>query len=85
MNSYLKNFLIVAAIIMLFFLVRPMIGGVSSEQLQQQGLEYYASSTGETADNATVRNFGCHQEILIYKDGEQVMRIGYTFGRLYEI
>ncbi len=85
MNSYLKNFLIVAAIVMLFFLVRPMIGGVSSEQLQQQGLEYYASNTGETAENAVVRNFGCHQEILIYKDGEQVMRIGYTLGRLYEI
>ncbi len=85
MNSYLKNFLIVAAIVMLFFLVRPMIGGVSSEQLQQQGLEYYTSNTGETAGDAVVRNFGCHQEILIYKDGEQVMRIGYTFGRLYEI
>ena len=85
MKSYLKNFLIIAAIALLFFTARPMISGVPSEQLRQQGLEYYASATGETAEKAVVRNFGCHQEILIYKEGEQVMRIGYTFGRLYEI
>ncbi|MEW5921356.1 MAG: hypothetical protein AB1796_10525 [Bacillota bacterium] len=110
MNSSLKNYLLIAVVVLLLFnvfnnyiLARPVNGnsnsffsggsccrvggspGATSEQLQQQGLAYYASSTGETAEDAVVKNFGCHQEIFIYKDGELVMRLAYANGRLFEI
>ena len=58
---------------------------ITNESLQQQGLAYYASNTGETAEEAVVKDFGCHQEIFIYKDGELVMRLAYASGRLFEI
>ena len=58
---------------------------VTGELLQRQGLAYYATSTGDTAGEAVVEDYGCHQEIFIYKDGELVMRLAYAGGNLFEI
>ncbi len=59
--------------------------GLTRESLQEQGLAYYASRTGETAEEAIVKDFGCHQEIFIYKDGELMMRLAYAGGNFFEI
>jgi hypothetical protein len=58
---------------------------VSAEQLQQMGLEYYAARYGYTAVEAEVRDFGCHQEIYILKDGQLVLRLAYRGCELYEL
>lgn len=58
---------------------------VSPAQLRQMGLEYYAAKSGDTAVEAEVRDFGCHQEIYILKDGQLVLRLAYRGGELYEL
>ena len=55
------------------------------EQLEAQGLSYYNARSGETATAATVQDYGCHQEVYIYKDGALVMRLYHVKGRLFEI
>jgi len=58
---------------------------VSAEQLRRIGLEYYAAKYGDTAVEAEARDFGCHQEIYILKDGQLVLRLAYRGGELYEL
>ncbi len=58
---------------------------VSLEQLRRLGLEYYAANYGDTAVEAQVRDFGCHQEIYILKNGQVVKRLAYRGGQLYEL
>ncbi|MBS3948609.1 MAG: hypothetical protein KGZ57_10030 [Dethiobacter sp.] len=58
---------------------------LSAERLRQRGLEYYAASYGDAAVEAVVRDFGCHQEIHIYKEGQLVLRITYWGGELYAL
>lgn len=67
-------------------------GVVSMEELRQIGLQYYVTSLGGNASaeatenlDAVAENFGCHQEIYIYQDGQLVMRLGYASGRIYEM
>ncbi len=59
------------------------------DPLGQLGLEYYLEQTGESVDSdnlkAVVENFGCHQEIHIYKSDELVMRMAYFNGQVYEL
>jgi hypothetical protein len=62
--------------------------GLTTADLQQIGLDYYVQATGEeNLDNveARVEDFGCHQEIHIYKDGQLVMKVGYASGQAYEL
>ncbi len=61
---------------------------LTEEELVRIGLEFYAENSGDTeiADvQARVRDFGCHQEIYIYKGGRRVMRIGYASGQLFRM
>ncbi|MDW7650906.1 MAG: hypothetical protein SCK29_04480 [Bacillota bacterium] len=58
---------------------------LSDTELRQIGLEYYVANYNDTDVEAIVEDFGCHQEIHIYKDGELVKRIGYGNGQVYEI
>jgi hypothetical protein len=58
---------------------------VSTEELRLLGLQYYADTYGDSDVEAVVEDFGCHQEIYIYKDGERVARIGYASGEVYEL
>jgi len=60
----------------------------SNEELERIGLEFYVESSGDTEIanvQARVQDFGCHQEIYIYKDGRRVMRIGFASGQLYRM
>jgi len=58
---------------------------VSQEEIRQIGLEYYVSNYGDAEVEAVVQDFGCHQEIHIYKDGQLIKRIGYAYGQVYEL
>jgi hypothetical protein len=58
---------------------------VSTEELRLLGLQYYAVTYGDSDVEAVVEDFGCHQEIYIYKNGERVARIGYANGEVYEL
>lgn len=58
---------------------------VSTDELRQIGLEYYVATYGDTEVEAVVQDFGCHQEIHIYKEGQLIQRIGYGNGQVYEI
>lgn len=58
----------------------------SEEQLRRLALEYYAANYGDdTAVEAEVRDFGCHQEIYIFKDGQLIKRFAYWRGELSEL
>ncbi len=57
---------------------------VSFEEMRLAGLQYYVEKYGDSDVEATVEDFGCHQEIYIYKDGAQVARIGYAYVEVYE-
>jgi hypothetical protein len=58
---------------------------VSSEDLRQVGLEYYVANYNDTEVEAKVEDFGCHQEVHIYKDGQLIKKLGYGNGQAYEI
>ncbi|MBS4031094.1 MAG: hypothetical protein KGZ63_06720 [Clostridiales bacterium] len=58
---------------------------VSTEELRQVGLEYYVANYNDTEVEAKVEDFGCHQEVHIYKDGQLIKKIGYGNGQVYEI
>jgi len=58
---------------------------ISEEQLRRLGLEYYAANYGNAAVEAVVRDFGCHQEIYLYKNGQLVKRLAYRDGQLYQL
>ncbi len=60
-------------------------GAISNKELRQIGLEYYVANYGDVNVEAVVEDFGCHQEIHIYKEGKIIKRIGYASGELYEI
>jgi hypothetical protein len=64
------------------------IGGDYEEELRQAGLQFYLSTSGDSdveGLDAIVQDFGCHQEIYVFKGGQQVMRVGYAGGQVYEI
>ena len=59
---------------------------LSGERLRRLALEYYAANySRDAAVEAAVRDFGCHQEIYILKDGQLVLRLAYQGGELYEL
>ncbi len=60
----------------------------SEEELQRIGFQFYReSSPNANLDRveALVVDFGCHQEIHIYKDGVLILKVGYSYGQAYEI
>lgn len=58
----------------------------SIEQLENAGVDYYAATYGQAENlEASVEDFGCHQEITITQDGRVVKRFGYAGGSFYEI
>ncbi|HSW36391.1 MAG TPA: hypothetical protein VLH18_07290 [Candidatus Limnocylindrales bacterium] len=56
-----------------------------NEVLRQFGLAYYAERYNDTDVEATVQDFGCHQEIRITKDGQLVLLLSHVSGQIYEI
>jgi hypothetical protein len=64
------------------------VAGLSNEEMEQAGLAFYFETTGDEdveSVRASVQDFGCHQEIYIYKDDQQVMRVGYANGEIYQL
>jgi len=63
--------------------------GAGNENLSKLALEYYleknSDQVGQEGLEAIVKNYGCHSEIHIFKNGELVMRTGYSGGQVYEI
>lgn len=60
-------------------------GAVTREELTRAGLEYYRANFGEDDVEAVVEDYGCHQEIVIYRDGETVRRLTFANGKIYDI
>lgn len=61
---------------------------LSNAELEQLGLDFYRDNSGDVDLDevvASVEDFGCHQEVYIYKAGDLVMRVGYGNGQVYEI
>jgi len=54
--------------------------GSELEQMRQQALAYYNDQFGEEATDAVVEDYGCHQEILIFKGEEPLRRLAYESG-----
>ena len=68
------------------------IGGRSTasgnDGLSKLAIEYYIEQTGGASKEgleASVKNFGCHKEIHVFKDGELVMRTSFSGGQIYQI
>jgi len=61
---------------------------LSEEELRDIGLTFYRESE-PTANldqvEARVVDFGCHQEIHIYKGGVLILKVGYSNGQAYQI
>jgi hypothetical protein len=58
----------------------------SEEQLAQAGLSYYRANSGDTEGlEALVDDFGCHQEISIQRNGEEIRRYSYSNDTFYDI
>lgn len=54
--------------------------GSEMDQLRQQALAYYNDQFEEEATDAVVEDYGCHQEILIFKGEEPLRRLAYESG-----
>ncbi len=50
------------------------------DQIRVQALAYYNETFEEKATDAVVKDYGCHQEILILQDGESLRRLAYSNG-----
>lgn len=50
------------------------------DQVRLQALTYYNENFEEKATDAVVEDYGCHQEILIFKDGKLLGRLAYNNG-----
>lgn len=46
----------------------------------QQALVYYSATFGEEADAAAVEDYGCHQEVVVLKDGKPIRRLAFNSG-----
>jgi hypothetical protein len=66
----------------------PGRGGAQQTDLkaiEKAALSYYAGRYGDGAVTVRVKDFGCHQEAYILKNGETVKRLSVNNGSIYEI
>lgn len=59
--------------------------GGDFESLRQAGLDFYRQNYGDEAVEAVVEDFGCHQEIHIYRDGQLLNRLIKLNGKISEL
>lgn len=57
-------------------------GSVDFKQLEQAAINWYARNYGDADVTAEVKDFGCHQQINILKDGKVVKELQYRNGQL---
>ena len=58
---------------------------LSDDEIIQLGLDYYVTTYGDSEVEAQLQDFGCHQEVYIYKAGQLVAKLAYRNGQLTEI
>ncbi len=56
--------------------------GVDFKQLEQAAINWYVQNYGDANVTAEVKDFGCHQQISILKDGKVVKELQYRNGQL---
>lgn len=96
LGYYFNKYIYIVSIVIIIFLgINKFVfsggayGSSSGNNLSKIGLEYYLEQNnevdGEDKVEAIVQNFGCHQEIYIYREDQLVMKLGYSRGKVYEI
>ncbi len=55
------------------------------EGLRQAGLDFYTQNYGDGPVEAVVEDYGCHQEIHIYREGQLVNRLISLNGEIREL
>jgi hypothetical protein len=60
-------------------------GSLSVEQVRAGALNYYAQKYGDTEVVCEVKDYGCHMEATILKDGNAVKRLSISNGNISEI
>ena len=59
------------------------------KDLNEVAIEYYMENYGDGIEresiDAKLMNYGCHQEINVFKDGNLVMSLTYFNGQMYEL
>jgi len=96
-NNRFKTYISIALLVMIIFVGMNKFGFTKGTDVIKTGggglgdiaLEYYFEKYPEQVENkdveAVVQNFGCHKEIYIYKNGNRVMRMSYSNGKIYEL
>lgn len=51
---------------------------------ENAGYRYYVDKYGDSDVEAIAKDYGCHVEVEILKDGQLVKRLGYSSGSIYE-
>jgi hypothetical protein len=59
--------------------------GAGLEGLQKQAANYYMNIYRDTDFEVSVKDFGCHQEAYIIKDGKVVKTLSINGGRIEEV
>lgn len=57
----------------------------SLEGIQKQAADYYMNMYRDRDFSVTVKDFGCHQEAYIIKNGNTVKTLSISGGKVYEI
>jgi hypothetical protein len=60
-------------------------GPVDIKALQRYVADAYAKATDDTGFDVVIKDFGCHQEAGIIKDGKTLRRLAISGGRIYEL
>ena len=47
-------------------------------------LTYYQQKYGDSSVNATAKDYGCHIEVTIIKEGQPIKTLAYVNGQIYE-
>ena len=58
---------------------------LAAEAIGQEALAYYKLTFGEEADTAAVEDYGCHQEVVILKEGQPIRRLSYNGGAFSDL
>ena len=93
----LGKYIEIILIVLIIFVVMNKFGFNKATEVSQTGggglydmaLGYYFEKYPEQVNSkdieVDIQNFGCHQEIFIYKDGNKVMKMIYEYGQLQEL
>jgi len=58
--------------------------GIDLEAVKKLAADYYTSTYKDTGFEVEVKDYGCHQEAYIIKNGTQVKRLTVSGGNVYE-